>query len=399
MKKTIFATVVLLLVAAAGAGTWYALRPDGEAVRYRLAKVERGPIEVAVAATGTVNAVSTVQVSTPIPGQVKEIYADFNTPVKKGQVLARLDATGYELRVNQARADVDAAQGAVAALRSSLQAEKADLGRANAAVAAAERDFERRRPLAEKGFISPAELARARAALEAARENRAALQAQIKANETQLAQGGAVLKQREAALRQTQVALERTFIRAPEDGTVILRNVDTGQTVATGPQAGALFTIAHDLREMRLEAALDAADAARLRAGMNASFSVDAFPRHTFSGEVRAIRESPQKGEGSAAYALVIAVPNPDLALLPGMSAKVRIVLESRADALKVPNAALTWRRTSEPGPHIWVLANGAPKAVRVRPGINDGVNTELVQSPLPAGTEVIVGTATTPGS
>jgi HlyD family secretion protein len=126
---------------------------------------------------------------------------------------------------------------------------------------------------------------------------------------------------------------------------------------------------------------------------MSASFSVDAFPRRTFAGEVREIREPPQKGEGSAAYALVIAAPNADLALLPGMSARLRIVLESRADALKVPNAALAWRRTAEPGAHVWVLEHGAPKPVLVRPGISDGTSTELVQSPLPQGTEVIVGT------
>ena len=394
MKKAILATLVLVL-AAAGAWTWYAQRPHGEAVRYRLAKVERGPIEVAVATSGTLNAVSTVQVSPPIPGQVKEIYADFNTPVKKGQVIARLDPAGYELRVTQARADVDAAQGAVAALRSGLETEQADVERTAAAVAAAEREYERKRPLADKGFISAAELGRARAALEAARESRSALQAQMKKNDTQLGQAAVVLKRRETALRQTQAALERTLIRAPVDGTVILRNVDVGQTVATGPQAAALFTLAQDLREMRLEAAIDAADAARLRAGMSASFSVDSFPRRSFSGEVRDIREPSQKGEGSAAYALVIAVPNPDLALLPGMSARLRIVLESRAEALKVPDAALAWRRAPAPGAHVWVLEHGAPKPVAVRPGINDGTSTELLQSPLPAGAEVIVGTIT----
>ena len=395
MKRAILAATVVLVLAAAGAWGWHALRGHDEAARYRLAKLERGPIEVAVAASGTVNAVSTVQVSAPIPGQVKEIYADFNTPVKQGQVLARLDATGYELRVNQARADLDAAQGAVAALRSGLEAEQADLGRASAGVAAAERDYERKRPLADKGFISAAELARARSALEAARGERAALQAQMKKNEAQLARAGAVVKQREAALRQTQAALERTLIRAPVDGTVILRNVDAGQTVATGPQAAALFAIAHDLREMHLEAANDAAGAAPLRAGMSVSFTVDAFPRRTFSGELREIREPPQKGEATAACALVISAPNPDLALLPGMSAKLRIVLERRAEALKVPNAALVWRRAPEPGAHVWVLKDGAPKPVPVRPGINDGTSTELVQSPLPAGAEVIVGTIT----
>jgi HlyD family secretion protein len=394
MKKAILAALLLAL-AAAGAGSWYALRSNGEAVRYRLAKVERGPIEAMVAASGTVNAVSTVQVSAPIPGQVKEIYADFNTPVKKGQVIARLDATGYELRVNQARADLDAAQGALATLRSGLEAEQAELGRASAALSAAERDFERKRALAEKGFISAAELGKGRAALDAARESRNALQAQMKTNEAQLEQAGAVVKQREAALRQTQAALERTLIRAPVDGTVILRNVDAGQTVSTGPQAGALFTLAQDLREMRVEAAIDAGDAARVRTGMSVSFSVDAFPRRTFSGEVRGIREPPQKGEGSAGYALAISAPNADLALLPGMSAKVRIVLESRADAVKVPSAALAWRRAAEPGAHVWVVEDGVPKALLVRPGISDGTSTELVQSPLPAGTEVIVGTIT----
>jgi len=394
MKKALL-TALLLALAAAGAGSWYALRGNGEAVRYRLAKVERGPIEVVLAASGTVNAVSTVQVSAPIPGQVKEIYADFNTPVKKGQVIARLDATGNELRVNQARADLDAAQGAVATLRAGLEAEQADLGRASAAVSAAERDFERKRALAEKGFISAAELGKARAALDAARESRSALQAQMKTNEAQLAQAGAVAKQREAALRQTQAALERTLIRAPVDGTVILRNVDAGQTVATGPQAAALFAIAQDLREMRVEAAIDAGDAARVRTGMSVSFSVDAFPRRTFSGEVREIREPPQKGESSAAYALVVAAPNADLALLPGMGARVRIVLERRADALKVPNAALAWRRAAQPGAHVWLVEDGLPKPVPVQPGISDGTSTELVQSRLPVGAEVIVGTIT----
>ena len=394
MKKALLATLVLAL-ATAGAWGWHALHTNGETVRYRLAKVERGPIEVAVAASGTVNAVSTVQVGAPIPGQVKEIYADFNTPVKKGQVIARLDATSYELRVNQARADLDAAQGAVAALRSTLAAEQTDLGRAAAAVAAAERDFERKRALTDKGFISAAELGKTRAALDAAQESHDALQRQMKANEAQVKQAGAVLKQREAALRQTQAALERTFVRAPVDGTVVLRNVDAGQTVSAGPQASALFTIAQDLREVRIEAAIDAGDAARVRAGMSASFAVDAFPRRSFTGEVREVREPAQKGEGAAAYALVISAPNPDLALLPGMSVKVRIVLESRADALKVPSAALAWRRAAEPGAHVWVLENGAPKPVPVRPGISDGTSSELVQSPLPAGAEVIVGAIT----
>jgi HlyD family secretion protein len=154
----------------------------------------------------------------------------------------------------------------------------------------------------------------------------------------------AAVKQRESLLRQAQVDLDRTIIRAPVDGTVILRNVDAGQTVAASLQAPVLFTIAQDLRDMQVEAAIDEADVGRLRMGLGATFAVDAFPRRTFAGEIRQIRKSPQNVQNVVSYTVVISAQNPDLALLPGMTANVRIVVENRDSTLKVPNAALRWR-------------------------------------------------------
>jgi len=339
--------IILALVVAAAAGGgwyWYQSRGDGAEVRYRVAKVERGPMSAVVVASGTLNAVTTVQVGSQISGQVKDIFADFNTPVKKGQVIARIDPATYELRVNQTRADLDAAQSAVAVASSGLVAQQAEVGRVKITLADAERDLERKKLLVDKKFISPAELDKARVVLDTTREQLKAVQAQIQVSEAQVRSALAAVKQRESLLKQAQVDLERTVIRAPVDGTVILRNVDAGQTVAASLQAPVLFTIAQDLRDMQVEAAIDEADVGRLRVGLPASFAVDAFPRRSFSGEIRQIRKSPQNVQNVVSYTVVISAQNPDMALLPGMTANVRIVVESRASALKVPNAALRWR-------------------------------------------------------
>jgi HlyD family secretion protein len=361
MKFSLGKVLVLLalLAAAAGAWTWQQSRGGNGEVRYRLAKVERGPISAVVAASGTLNAVTTVQVGSQISGQVKEIFADFNTPVKSGQVIARIDPSTYELRVNQARADLDAAQSAVAVARSGLAAQQAELGRVRVTLADAERDLERKKSLVDKNYISPAELDKARTVHDSTREQLKAVQAQSRVSEAQVRSALATVKQRESLLKQAQVDLERTIIRAPVDGTVILRNVDAGQTVAASLQAPVLFTIAQDLRDMQVEAAIDEADVGRLRTGMPVSFAVDAFPRRSFSGEIRQIRKSPQNVQNVVSYTVVISAANPDLALLPGMTANVRVQVESRASALKVPNAALRWRPPgAEPAPQ-----EGAPPA------------------------------------
>ena len=337
--------LALVIAAAAGGGWyWYQSRADSGEVRYRVAKVERGPMAAVVAASGTLNAVTTVQVGSQISGQVKDIYADFNTPVKKGQVIARIDPATFDLRVNQTRADLDAAESAVAVARSGLAAQQAEFGRVKIMLADAERDLARKKMLVDKKFISPAELDKANVVLDSTREQLKAVQAQIEVSQAQVQSAIAAVKQRDSLLRQAQVDLERTIIRAPVDGTVILRNVDAGQTVAASLQAPVLFTIAQDLRDMQVEAAIDEADVGRLRVGLPATFAVDAFPRRNFTGEIRQIRKSPQNVQNVVSYTVVISAANPDMALLPGMTANVRIAVENRTSALKLPNAALRWR-------------------------------------------------------
>jgi HlyD family secretion protein len=345
MKAAVKIGMVLAVAAlAAGGWYWYQSRTGDGEVRYRTAKVERGPIAAVVVASGTLNAVTTVQVGSQISGQVKEIYADFNTAVKKDQVIARIDPATFELRVNQARADLDAAQGALAVAHSGLAAQQAELGRVKVMLADAQRDYERKKALVDKNYISGAELDKARTVLDSTREQLKAVEAQSKVSQAQISSARAAVKQRESLLKQAQVDLERTIIRAPVDGTVILRNVDAGQTVAASLQAPVLFTIAQDLRDMQVETAIDEADVGRLRVGMPTSFAVDAFPRRNFAGEIRQIRKSPVNVQNVVSYTVVISAANPDLALLPGMTANVRVAVENRASALKVPNAALRWR-------------------------------------------------------
>ena len=341
MKHALKVRLALGVVAAAAvlAAALGWLQPaEGDGAKYVVAKVERGAIAAVVAASGTLNAVATVQVAAQIPGQVKEIYADFKTPVKRGQVLARMDAAAYELRVAHARAD-----------------------------------------------------------LEGARERLAALQGQQpKASRAELRRALTAVKERESLLAQAQADLERTAILAPVDGIVILRNVDAGQTVAAAePQAPVLFTLAEDLRHMQIEAAMDAADARRLRVGLEAAFSVDAFPRRVFAGEVLQVRKSPRAGPAAPSYTAVISAPNPDLALLPGMAADVRIVLHRRESVLKVPNAALRFRmpgdKPNRSGATVWVLDEGEARPVEVRTGITDGAFTEIADGRLSEGASVIL--------
>ena len=349
MLKVALAVAALFGIAAGY--VWLQERNGAEGASFRLAKLERGPLTAVVAASGTLNAVTTVQVGSQISGQVKEIHADFNSAVKQDQVIARIDPATYELRVNQARADLDAAHSAVAVARSGLAAQQAEVSRVKVTLAEALRDLERKKSLVDKNYISGAELDKSRSLADAMREQLNAVQAQIQVSEAQVRSAQAAVKQRESLLKQAQVDLERTIIRAPVDGTVILRNVDAGQTVAASLQAPVLFTIARDLRDMQVEAAIDEADVGRLRTGQAASFTVDAFPRRSFSGEIVQIRKSPVNVQNVISYTVVISARNPDLSLLPGMTANVRVVVEHRDGALKAPNAALRFRPAGAPEP------------------------------------------------
>ena len=392
MKKIIVSALAVVLLVGGGA-YFYFRQSGGTGPGYRLARVERGPITAAVSSTGTLNPVITVLVGSQISGQIKEILADFNTEVKKDQVIARIDPELFESRVAQAGADLEAAHSAVQVARSNVAAVGAELAKAQALLADAARDLNRKQALVEKNFISASERDKAQTAYDIAREQAHTVEAQIKVQEAQVQNAQALVKQRDAALKQSRIDLERTYIRAPVNGTVISRNVDAGQTVAASLQAPTLFTIAKDLSAMQVDTSVDEADVGRLRLGQPASFTVDAFPRRSFSGAITQIRKAPTVVQNVVTYTVVISADNPGGALLPGMTANVRIAVDQRDGALKVPNAALRFRpagsgdasnderaaETAAPG-----QAPQAPQAFRQRLmselGLDEGQKTRIEQ-------------------
>jgi HlyD family secretion protein len=288
--------------------------------------------------------VTTVQVGSTISGQIREILVDFNSPVKQGQLLARIDPDTFALRVKQAEADLEAARTSLLQRESEAASQRSQIVRAEITHEDAKRDLERKQMLLAKSFISEAERDKAvfveRGAAEAVRT----AQAQLKAAEALVANGRAVVMQREAALASARNDLSKTAITAPVDGVVISRQVEPGQTVAASLNTPTLFTIAQDLREMQVDVAIDESDIGRIRPDQRATFTVDAFPGRTFAGSVRQIRKAAQTVQNVVTYIVVVGTQNPSLQLVPGMTANVRIVTDQRDNVLKVPNAALRWR-------------------------------------------------------
>lgn len=309
-------SAALALAAVAVAAYFWFARGAEQAPVYRLARVERGPLTATIAASGTLNPVTSVQVGTQVSGQIKELFVDFNSPVKAGQLIARIDPETFQYRVRQSEADLEAARSA--------------LGRVQVNLLNAQRELNRTQELVAKNFVSPAELDNKQAVFDLARAD--------------LKSGQAVVAQRAASLASARVDLGRTEIRAPVDGVVIKRSVDVGQTVAASLQAPELFVIAKDLRDMQVETSIDEADVGRMREGQRATFNVDAFPGRTFSGEVRQIRKSAQTVQNVVTYTALVSAANPDGQLMPGMTANVRIVTDTRESALKIANAALRFR-------------------------------------------------------
>ena len=384
-------------------------------------------------------------------GQIKELHADFNSQVTRGQVIARIDPEIFQAQVNQAAAQVKAAQAAVLNQRAVLSKTRADLENSRAALAAAhaqtakaqvavvdgQRNLGRQQELRQRELIAQADVDAAQVASDSAvaqheaslaqeRAQAAAVEsaaAQLEVVEAQLQAAQAQVGQNEAALRQAQVNLEHTIIRAPVDGVVVSRNVDVGQTVAASLQAPTLFQIAQDLTKMQVDTNVDEADVGRVRVGQSATFTVDSFPGQTFSGEVVQVRKAPQVVQNVVTYDVVVSAPNPGLKLLPGMTANVRIVTDQKASVLKVPNAALRFRppgteaegapgaasgRTAPQGAgsrsdtvrgvagRVWVLdPGGQPRAVQLRLGITDGSVTEVLEGDLRDQQEVVVGVTT----
>jgi len=394
-KSTLIATTALLAPVALFAGIRFF---DGaEPLVYEQEAVTRGDVESVVVTTGALEALNTVIVGSQLSGQIAELHADFNQPVERGALLARIDPRTFASRVQQSRADVHVA-------RATIVQRQAELTRANATLAQAEREFARRQSLLQRGHLSEAELDLDRTRVATNRADVAIAAAAVTNAE-------AALAQRQSALQQAELDLERTEIRAPITGTVVNRTVQQGQTVAASLQAPELFQIAEDLHRMKVEATVDEADIGRIREGMPSRFTVDAYPGRSFGGTVSQVRIAPDRLLNVVTYRVIITTANDDLALLPGMTANVEIILGRRTDVVRVPNAALRFAprdgesaggavaATSLPMPEgdgngqpavVWLLEDGGPRDRPVLIGLADDAVTE-VRAGLAEGDRVIV--------
>jgi HlyD family secretion protein len=344
MKTSRWVGAALLLALIGAGGWWLFVRVPEPQLTFRTGKIERGPLQAAVSATGTVTPVRQVQISSQVSGQIKELFVDFNTEVRSGQLIAQLDPQTFEYRVRQSTADVEAARASVLTAQANVQSALAQVTRAQGDLGEAQRDEKRKQDLLAQNFISPAELDTARSKSASLAGALKVAQAQVDVAQAQAQNAQAIVKQRDAQLQQARVDLERTQIRSPVDGIVIKRSVEVGQTVAASLQAPELFVIARNLSDMQVEAAIDEADISRVRDGQKVSFSIDAFPGRSFEGAVRQVRKAAVSAQNVVSYTVVVGFANPGSLMLPGMTANVRIITDTRDNVLKVPNAALRVR-------------------------------------------------------
>ncbi len=342
----------------------------GNGTSYRTEPVTIGDVQQAITATGTVNAVTTVLVGTQVSGTIKSLFVDFNSRVKKGQLIALIDPEMFDAQVAQARANM----------------EKAD-----STYRDADRSLKRNRELFSRNLIPRSDLDTA---------------------ETNYEGSKAQLEQAKAALRIADTNLRYTHILSPVDGVVISRNVDIGQTVAASFQTPTLFTIAQDLTKMQIDTNVAESDIGVVKIGQDVEFSVDAYPDTTFKGKVWQKRQAPITVQNVVTYDVVIQVDNRDFKLMPGMTANVSLIITTKNDVIRITNAALRFRLTDRPagtgggggagakagagaaekkGPAVWVLEDGKPKRAGITPGISDGTYTEIVSGDLKDGDQVIV--------
>ncbi|MBI5275994.1 MAG: efflux RND transporter periplasmic adaptor subunit [Burkholderiales bacterium] len=332
------------VVVLAGGGAWWWVQGRSPDVSYRTSRIERGPLQATVSASGAVNPVTQVSVGTQVSGQIKELYVDFNSEVKANQLIALIDPETFEYRVRQSQADVDAAQAAVLTAQANSAAARAAVSRSKVDLVEAQRDYDRKKMLVDKQFVAQSEADKAQALVNTTREALKSVEAQIGVTEAQVKAAMANVAQRQAALAQARIDLSRTRILSPVNGIVIKRAVEKGQTVAASLQAPELFVIAQNLQDMQVDASIDESDVGRIRTGQRATFTVDAYPGQTFEGEIRQVRKAAQNVANVVTYVAVVGFSNTGGRLLPGMTANVRVITDFRENVLKIPNAALRVR-------------------------------------------------------
>jgi HlyD family secretion protein len=372
MKKKVAAGACILVLIVAGA--WYIFAGKKGAVQFKTAPVTSGAIRATVTATGTVNPVVTVNVGTQVSGTIKRIYANYNSAVKKGQIIAQIDPATFQAQVDQAAANLAQAQATVLGLKATARNAK--------------RTRDRNKELVSKELIAQADFDASEAVWLAA-------EAQVSAQEAQVAQMKGALDYAETNLRYTRIL-------SPVDGIVVTRNVDVGQTVAASFQTPTLFYIAQDLTRMQIDTNVDEADIGRAKVGQEVDFNVDAYPDTLFKGKVSQVRISPITVQNVVTYDVVIQVENKELRLKPGMTANVSIVTAVKENILRLPNSALRFRPqekeskstaqggAARKGQSVWVLEKDKPKRVHVKTGVSDGTYTEAQSGDLVEGQMVI---------
>jgi HlyD family secretion protein len=418
-KPLLIAGAVIAL--AVGVELWR--MHSANAIGYETVPVERGPIQASVTATGTVNAVVDVQVGSQVSGNIKVLYADFNTKVTKGQLVAEIDPQTFQTQVDQASAALDSVHSAAMTAAAQVQKANSDLAGTMASEKSVEsvlakdkanalnarNQYERQDSLFKDGIISRTDHDLAKATLDAAEAQVAADQSQIEASkqtiqsaqaqvrvaQAQSSSAQAQERQSQASLQQAKINLEHTRITAPVDGTVIARRMDVGQTVAASFAAPTIFEIAQDLTKMQLDTNVDESDIGNISASQQATFTVDAYPGTTFRGQVVDVRKAPISAQNVVTYDVVISVANPDLKLFPGMTANARIMTAKLDNALKVPNAVLrnhpTTAMLTQLGlpmvpankQQVYVARGGKLRAVPVTFGLSDGKYTAVTDGDL----------------
>ncbi|WP_043110243.1 efflux RND transporter periplasmic adaptor subunit [Polycyclovorans algicola] len=340
--------------------------------RFTTATLDRGDLALTVAATGTLSALVTVEIGSQVSGRIASLHADYNSEVKQGDLIARIDPSLFEAAVQRARANLAVAE--------------ANVERAEIQLAEAERLERRITELTQRKLVSQSELDTAKA--------------QVATTRADLRSSKASVQQTRASLVEAEANLRFTNIVSPTDGIVISRAVNVGQTVAASLQAPVLFTLAQDLRDMQVVAAISEADIGQLKEGQSVSFTVDAFPDQPFEGTLRQIRNAANVLQNVVTFDAVIDVDNPELQLRPGMTANVSILVAEKRDAVRIPNAALRFRPPDSTPPArkpgsgvIWTLSpGGAPEARQVSIGLSDGQYTEWRDDDAAPGLSVLIG-------
>lgn len=363
-KRYIFITLIITAILIAGA----IAVAQNKKVRYKTEKIDRCTITEFVEASGTINPVNTVSVGSTVSGLIKNIYVDFNSEVKKGQLMAQIDPANFEAQVQQNQAQINNAV--------------ANLAKLQAVADFDQKQYERYKNLYAKNFVAKSELDEKYST--------------YKSDLAQINAARAQINQYQASLKTAMTNLGYTKIIAPVDGTVISREIDLGQPVAASFQAPELFTIAQDLTKMQIEVSVSEADIGKVKEGQEVKYTLDGYPDTDFFGKVTQVRLSPTTVSNVVTYTVIVDVDNEDLKLKPGMTANVSIITNESVDVICVPNIALKFTPNTDGQKYknqgIWVLDKNKPKRVDIKIGASDDSSTEIKTTEIAEGDKVITG-------